>query len=104
MPGMAKYVPTPKADEFKAGDTVQFRVDEVHGHGYLIGQLWSRAENPEKLQNPNMPPGYWNPWVRAQGKFWWVVRDDQSAFRVSEKNLRVIIRRGEFWSADELTA
>lgn len=92
MPGMQPYKPTPKSDPFKAGDTVRFRTDNF---GYVTGQLWSRAENPDKLQNPNMPAGYWNPLVKTQGKFWWVVREDQSAYRVSERELIPVSSRDE---------
>lgn len=91
MAGMAPYVPTPKADRFKPGDTVQWREESLMGHGYRLGQLWGRAENPTRTKGY----GYWAEEVAYQGKFWFVVTEDRTAYRVSERDMTHVMSREE---------
>ena len=88
MAGMAPYKPTPKADEYKPGDVVAWSQNDT---GTLSGQLWSRAENPVRVE----ARGYWQSEIRHQGKFWFAVTEDGSAFTVNERDMSHVLAREE---------
>lgn len=75
----APYRRTPKNEPFKPGDTVQFQVTTLAGHGFFLGQIWSKgpkSDAPHALD----PHTYW-------------VADGQTYHEVHVSDLRLVYSR-----------
>lgn len=69
-----RYTQTPKSDEYKPGDNVQFKVSTLRGHGWLLGQIWCRANSG------NQP-------------YYWIATDTGQYHEVHKRDLRMVAKR-----------
>ena len=75
----APYRRTPKNEPFKPGDTVQFKVTTLAGHGWFMGQIWCKGPKSEATHAVD-PRTYW-------------VADGQAYHEVHVRDMRLVFSR-----------